>query len=46
MGIWICRRGLGLLGIYERLNALGGAVEIDSAPGRGTALQIQIPMED
>src|SRR5437899_1535816 len=40
------RRGLGLLGIYERLNALGGAVEIDSAPGRGTALQIQIPMED
>jgi signal transduction histidine kinase len=39
------RRGLGLSGMQERLNAIGGTLSIDSAPGRGTKLSIQLPME-
>lgn len=35
--------GLGLRGIQERINALGGALRIDSAPGRGTKLDISAP---
>ncbi len=38
-------RGLGLLGMRERLSALGGRLAIDSAPGRGTDLRIHIPLE-
>jgi signal transduction histidine kinase len=38
------QRGLGLLGIRERLAALGGNLKIVSAPGRGTELQITIPL--
>jgi signal transduction histidine kinase/CHASE1-domain containing sensor protein len=37
------RRGLGLLGIQERLEALGGTLQIISAPGQGTTLQITLP---
>jgi signal transduction histidine kinase/CHASE1-domain containing sensor protein len=36
-------RGLGLLGIQERLDALGGTLQISSAPGQGTTLQITLP---
>jgi len=39
------RRGLGLSGMRERLNAIGGTLSIDSAPGRGTKLLIQLPTE-
>lgn len=35
---------LGLKGMYERLELLGGCLNIDSAPGRGTLLQIFIPL--
>jgi len=38
------QRGLGLLGIQERLEALGGALQIRSAPGQGTTLQITLPV--
>ena len=38
------RSGLGLIGMQERLNAIGGSLSIDSAPGRGTKLLIQVPM--
>src|SRR5579863_7379937 len=38
------RSGLGLIGMQERLNAIGGRLSIDSAPGRGTKLLIQVPM--
>lgn len=34
---------LGMLGMRERGHMLGGAVTIDSAPGRGTRVQLQIP---
>jgi two-component system sensor histidine kinase UhpB len=36
--------GLGLVGMRERAAALGGAVEIESAPGRGTRLTINLPI--
>jgi signal transduction histidine kinase len=39
------RRGLGLTGMHERLHAIGGTLSIDSAPGRGTKLWIQLPRE-
>lgn len=38
-------RGLGLIGIEERLAPLGGKLEIDSAPGSGTRLIVTIPLE-
>lgn len=37
-------RGLGLLGIQERVNSLHGSFEIESAPGAGTELIISIPL--
>jgi two-component system sensor histidine kinase UhpB len=39
-------RGLGILGMQERATLVGGEVEIDSAPGRGTRMQVTIPLED
>lgn len=38
-------RGLGLVGIRARLDALGGTFSIRSNPGRGTELQLSIPYE-
>jgi signal transduction histidine kinase len=35
--------GLGLTGIRERLNALGGSLQIASKPKRGTALRAEVP---
>ena len=37
------RRGLGLLGIEERVRELGGSATILSQAGRGTLLEIEIP---
>jgi signal transduction histidine kinase len=39
------RRGLGLLGIRERLMAVGGTLQIDSRVGQGTELLVNIPVE-
>jgi signal transduction histidine kinase len=36
--------GLGLVGIRERLGALGGSVHIASQPGSGTTLRAEIPL--
>jgi signal transduction histidine kinase len=38
-------RGLGLLGMQERVKALGGTLQITSAPGQGTTLQITLPVD-
>jgi PAS domain S-box-containing protein len=37
-------RGLGLLGMQERLELLGGDLEIQSEPGSGTRLNIHLPL--
>jgi signal transduction histidine kinase len=37
--------GLGLLGIRERLTALGGKLRIQSAEGQGTRLEITAPLQ-
>lgn len=37
-------RGLGLMGMRERVAALGGRLEIITAPGRGFELKAQIPI--
>ena len=39
-------RGLGLVGIKERIQALGGSFEINSAAGAGTELIFAIPRTD
>ena len=39
-------KGLGLVAIQERLNAVGGTLLIESAPGRGTKLLIRLPLEN
>lgn len=36
--------GIGLLGMRERAEALGGTFTIDSQPGRGTSLHVTIPL--
>jgi len=40
------RKGLGLIGMQERLSAIGGTVRIESHRGRGTELLIRLPLED
>ena len=40
------RPHFGLLGIRERVELLGGKVTIDSAPGRGTRLRIEVPLPE
>jgi signal transduction histidine kinase len=40
------QKGLGLIGIQERLSAIGGTLQITSAPGRGTKLLIAVPKEN
>jgi signal transduction histidine kinase len=37
------KKGLGLVGIQERLNVLTGTFHIESQPGRGTKLFIMVP---
>jgi signal transduction histidine kinase len=36
-------RGLGLVGIRERVAQLGGTLRLESAPGRGTRLTVEVP---
>ena len=37
-------RGLGLLGMEERVKRLGGTLRIDSRPGQGTTLVAELPL--
>jgi signal transduction histidine kinase len=37
-------RGMGLLGIQERVGTFGGRFEVESAPGKGTTLKITLPL--
>jgi signal transduction histidine kinase len=38
------RKGLGLLSMHERLEAVGGSLEIHSKPGAGTRLEVAVPL--
>jgi signal transduction histidine kinase len=38
-------RGSGLIGLRDRVEALGGTIEITSPPGRGTSLVASIPVD-
>jgi PAS domain S-box-containing protein len=38
------KKGLGLKHIPERVRMLGGRLKFDSAPGRGTCIEVTIPM--
>jgi len=38
------RTGLGLTSMRERVNSVGGTLEFDSSPGRGTSLVIRVPI--
>jgi two-component system sensor histidine kinase UhpB len=37
-------RGLGLVGMHERAHLLAGSLTIESAPGKGTTIQVRIPL--
>ena len=39
------RGGFGLYSIRERLSIIGGTIEIDSAPDRGTRVRITAPLQ-
>jgi signal transduction histidine kinase len=39
-------QGSGLIGLRDRIEALGGRIEIDSPRGRGTSLHITLPIRD
>ena len=36
-------KGLGLMSMAERLEAMGGTLEIRSQPGAGTRLELRVP---
>jgi signal transduction histidine kinase len=38
------RRGSGLVGLFDRVHALGGSLEVRSPVGHGTALRVSIPV--
>jgi signal transduction histidine kinase len=37
------KRGLGLLGIEERVAGFGGSLKIETAPGKGARLTVELP---
>jgi signal transduction histidine kinase len=39
-------RGLGLVGMEERVTHLGGAFEVRSRPGTGTKVEVELPLEE
>jgi two-component system sensor histidine kinase UhpB len=38
------QRRLGLLGMRERVDLVGGRMRVDSGPGRGTRLEVRVPL--
>ncbi|MEW5718430.1 MAG: GAF domain-containing protein [Chloroflexota bacterium] len=40
------QRGLGLVGMQERVGLLGGQISLVSAPGHGTQISIRMPVEE
>jgi signal transduction histidine kinase len=40
------RRGSGLVGLRDRVEALGGAISVQSPLGEGTSLHVELPLDD
>jgi signal transduction histidine kinase len=40
------RSGLGLIGMRERVEALGGSIKLDAAEGQGLAVRISVPLHN
>jgi signal transduction histidine kinase len=38
-------RGSGLIGLTDRVDSLGGTIEVTSPAGQGTTLRIRLPVE-
>jgi signal transduction histidine kinase len=38
-------RGSGLVGLRDRVEALGGSLDFTSLVGRGTVIQVSLPLE-
>ena len=38
-------RGSGLVGLTDRVEALGGSISIESPPGAGTRITAELPLE-
>ncbi len=36
--------GMGLVGMRERVSLIGGSIEIESAPGKGTTIYVRLPI--
>jgi two-component system CheB/CheR fusion protein len=36
--------GMGLVGMADRVSSVGGGIEVDSTPGKGTAVRVSIPL--
>ena len=39
-------RGIGLLGMQERAAIIGGTLEIETSPGKGTTIFVQVPLSE
>jgi signal transduction histidine kinase len=39
-------RGSGLVGLKDRVEAIGGTMSVDSTPGIGTSLYVELPLDD
>lgn len=37
--------GLGLIGIRERASQVGGTLRVESAPGKGTRVTVELPAQ-
>lgn len=44
MGVMLAKNSFGLMGIKERAMAVGGKVEISSAPGHGTVISVHVSL--
>ncbi len=40
------KRGLGLMGMEERMSAVGGQFNLESAPGKGTLIRLIVPAQE
>jgi signal transduction histidine kinase len=39
------QRGSGLIGLRDRVEALGGSIDVRSPVGQGTVIQVSLPIE-